>query len=87
VQQRTDLRVAYLDLGVVLMEQKHYPEAMAALQTAIKLDPTRPDAHFRLGRLYQALGNAPEAEREFAKVRELHEKEDDVASKMGKPPE
>jgi tetratricopeptide (TPR) repeat protein len=86
VRQRNDLRLAYVDLGAVLMQQKRYPEALAALQRAIKLDATQPDAHFRLGRLYQAIGKAPDAEREFAKVRELHEKaDDDVASKLSKP--
>ena len=53
---------------------------------AVQLDPTQPDAHFRLGRLYQAMGNTADAEREFAKVRELHEKADDLASKMARSP-
>jgi tetratricopeptide (TPR) repeat protein len=86
VHQQNDLRFAYVDMGAVLMQQKRYPEAMAALQRAVKLDPTQPDAHFRLGRLYQAMGNTADAEREFAKVRELHEKADDLASKMPRSP-
>jgi tetratricopeptide (TPR) repeat protein len=85
IQQRKDLRIAYVDLGAVLMQQKRYPEALAALQQAVTLDPTQPDAHFRLGRLYQATGKLTDAEREFARVRELHEKADDVASQMSKP--
>lgn len=47
---------------------------MTALQRAVELDPAQPDAHFRLVRLYQAMGNTPPAQKEFAKVRELHEK-------------
>jgi tetratricopeptide (TPR) repeat protein len=85
VRQRNDLRIAYVDLGAVLMQQKRYPEAMTALQQAIRLDPSQPDAHFRLGRLYQVLSKPADADREFAKVRELHEKADDVASQMSKP--
>jgi Flp pilus assembly protein TadD len=69
------------------MQQKRYPEALAALQHAAKLDPTQPDAHFRLGRLYQAMGQSADADREFAKVRELHQKADDLASKMQKSPQ
>ena len=62
------------------------PEAAAALLHAEKLDPTQPDAHFRLARVYQAMGNTVDARKEFAKVRELHQKAgDDVASKMPNP--
>ena len=86
VRQRKDIRVAYLDQGAALMELKRYPEAQAALERAVELDPTQPDAHFRLGRLYQSMGNSEKAKVEFAKVQQLHEKAaDDVASKMPKP--
>jgi tetratricopeptide (TPR) repeat protein len=86
VSARQDIRIAYLDMGAIFTEQKRYPEAIAALQRAEKLDPTEPDAHFRLGRVYRAMGNKDAAQGEFAKVRELHEKADDVASKMVVPP-
>ena len=86
VKQRNDIRIAYLDLGAILTQQKRYTEAMAALKQAVKLDPSQPDGHFRLGRLYQATGNMPAAQKEFATVRELHEKQnEDVASKMPAP--
>jgi tetratricopeptide (TPR) repeat protein len=85
---KDDIRIAHADLGAIYMEQKKYPDALAALQRAVKLDPAQPDTHFRLGRLYQAMGNAPAANQEFAKVRELHKKsEDDLLEKMsGSPP-
>jgi tetratricopeptide (TPR) repeat protein len=87
VHQRTDIRIAYVDLGAILTGQKRYQEAKAALQRAVQLDPSRPDAHFRLARLYQLTGSRAAAQQEFAKVRELHEKADeDVASKMSVPP-
>jgi tetratricopeptide (TPR) repeat protein len=86
VKQRNDIRIAYVNLGAILTQQKRYQEAAKALQRAITLDPSQPDAHFRLGRLEQAMGNMAAAEKEFAKVRELHEKQnDDVASKMAAP--
>jgi tetratricopeptide (TPR) repeat protein len=86
VQIRSDVRIAYVDLGALLMQQKKYQQAMAALQHAVKLDPAKPDAHFRLGRLYQAIGKNAEAQQEFAKVRQLNEKEnEDIASKMAAP--
>jgi len=63
-------------------------DAMIVLQRAVKLDPAhQPDAHFRLKRLYQAMGNTLAAQKEFARVRELHEKEDEnVAAKMSAAP-
>ena len=62
VRQRKDIRVAYLDLGAAQMQLKKYPEALAALKRAVELDATQPDAHFRLGRLYQAMGERREGE-------------------------
>ena len=46
----------------------------AAFLSAVALDPAQPDAHYQLGRLYQALGKTADAEKELHKVRELHEK-------------
>jgi Tfp pilus assembly protein PilF len=60
---------------------------MTVLQRAVELDPAQPDAHFRLGRLYQTMGNTLAAQKEFAGVRELHEKEDEaVAAKTSTAP-
>jgi hypothetical protein len=39
--------------------------------------------HYRLGRLYQAMGKRVEAEKEMAQVKALHEKEEeDLARRM-----
>jgi predicted Zn-dependent protease len=87
VQARNDIRIAHLDLGAILAQQGHHQEAIASLKRAVELDPEQPDAHFRLGRVYQAIGNQAAAQREFAKVRELHNKsEEDVARKMSAAP-
>jgi tetratricopeptide (TPR) repeat protein len=86
IKQKSDVRIAYVDLGAILTQKKRYAEAAKALQRAIALDPSQPDAHFRLGKVHQAIGNMSAAEKEFAKVRELHEKQnEDVASKMTAP--
>src|SRR5205814_5836260 len=82
---RNDIRIAYVDIGAILSEQKRYPEALSALQHAEKLDPTQPDAHYRLARLYRAMGNAAAAQKEFAKVSALQEKPEDLPSKMPAP--
>jgi Flp pilus assembly protein TadD len=74
-------------MGAVLAQQKQYEDAVAALQHAVDLDPAEPNAHYRLGRTYQAMGRQENAKQEFAKVRELHDKADEsLASKMGTSP-
>jgi tetratricopeptide (TPR) repeat protein len=85
-QLRNDIRIAYLDIGAIFSDQKKYPEALAALQRAEKLDPAQPDAHYRLARLYRAMGNPAAAQREFAKVNELHDKDEDLVQKMSADP-
>ena len=87
VAKKDDLRLAYIDTGAVLTEQKRYPEAVAALRRAVELDPAQPDAHYRLGRVYQAMGKTVESQKQFAKVRELHEKSDEpLAMKISSSP-
>jgi tetratricopeptide (TPR) repeat protein len=87
LQSRNDIRIAHLDLGAILTERRQYPAAITALKRAVELDPEQPDAHYRLGRVYQATGNQAAARKEFSKVRELHEKaEEDVARKMSAAP-
>ena len=76
VHQKKDIRIAYLDLGEVRAQQKQYMAAIEAYERAEKLDPTQPDAHYRLGRMYQETGQTGRAKAEFAKTRELHEKSD-----------
>jgi tetratricopeptide (TPR) repeat protein len=76
VQESRDIRIAYLDLGEILSQKKQYPEAIKAYARAAELDPTQPDAHFRLARMYQKTGQAEKAKAEFAKTQELHQKSD-----------
>lgn len=80
---QNDNRLAYLDIGAILEDRRQYSEALAPLRRAIEIDPTQPDAHFRLGRAYQLLGNRAAADKEFAEVRKLKQKQaEDLASKM-----
>jgi tetratricopeptide (TPR) repeat protein len=77
VELKDNIRIAYVDIGSILIERKRYPEALVALQRAQKLDPEQPDVHYRLARLYRQMGNAEASQTEFAKVRELHQKEEE----------
>jgi tetratricopeptide (TPR) repeat protein len=84
---KPDVRIAHLDMGIILGQQEQYEKAVAALERAVKLDPAQPDAHYRLARVYQLMGKTAESQREMARVRELHEKADEsVASKMSAAP-
>jgi len=87
IQVRGDLRFARLCLGRALTELKQYQEAVAALQRAIALDPSEPDAHYQLGRVYRALGDRAASQKEFERVRQLQRRADeDLARKMSASP-
>ena len=86
IKANKNYRFAYVEMGAIHLAQKNYKEAEPAILEAVKLDPSEPDAHYQLGRLYQALGRKAEAEQELKKTRELREKADQsVAGKMPKP--
>ena len=77
LQLQSESRLAYFDLGCIYADQNNNQEAVAALLHAVQLDPTQPDAHYRLARLYTALGQKEKAAQEFAKTKELHSKTED----------
>jgi tetratricopeptide (TPR) repeat protein len=87
IQSRNDIRMAALDLGVVLAQLRRYAELAAALKQAIAMDPAQPDAHYRLGRVYQQMGRQAESQQEFARVRELRQRADeDMVRKLASRP-
>ncbi len=57
---------AYLGLGMSLLAEKKYPEAVAPLQMAVKLQPGNPAGHYSLATAYARTGRKEEAEKEFA---------------------
>ena len=68
-------RLAQLDLGIVLAGRQEWEQAAAQFREAIRLDPSKPDAHYRLGRVWLSLGREAEANDEFAKVKMLAKEE------------
>jgi len=74
VQLQSDLRLGYFDLGVIDSRENKTQAAVMNFEHAVKLDPSQPDAHYRLGRLYTALGQKTKARDEFAKTNALHSK-------------
>ena len=57
---------AYLGLGMSLLAQKNYAEAVAPLEKAVKLQPGNPAGHYSLATAYARTGRKEDAEREFA---------------------
>ncbi len=57
---------AYVGLGMSLVAQKKYQEAIAPLEAAVKLQPGNPVAHYGLGTAYARTGRKEDAERQFA---------------------
>ncbi|MGA8529515.1 MAG: tetratricopeptide repeat protein [Acidobacteriaceae bacterium] len=77
VQVPAAIRLAWLDLGIVLAGEGKNEAAVADMRRAIAMDPGEVDAHWRLARLYQAMGQKEEARSEFAKAASLHQKADE----------
>jgi Flp pilus assembly protein TadD len=65
------IRLAHLDLGILLAAKYGSDEAARHFREAIRLEPSKPDAHYRLGRLYRSLGREQDARNEFDKVQKL----------------
>lgn len=69
---------AYLGLGMSLLAQKSYADAVAPLQSAVKLQPENPAAHYGLATAYARTGRKEDAEHEFALQQQ-------AAARMGGP--
>ena len=50
---------------------KKFPEAVAPLESAVKLEPENPAAHYNLAIAYTRTGRKQEGEREFAVHRQM----------------
>jgi tetratricopeptide (TPR) repeat protein len=72
------LELPYLDLGIMDADADRNPEALQEFQTAAKLAPDDVNVHFRLGRLYRAMGRVGEAKAEFNKTSSLHKATNDA---------
>jgi tetratricopeptide (TPR) repeat protein len=78
---------AWLDMGIICARTNRSAEAVDAFTQAIRLEPKRADAHYRLAKLYQSLGRKADAAQEFRLVKELHNKvNEDLLQKISGPP-
>lgn len=64
---------AYIGLGSSLVSEKRFAEAVQPLETAVKLAPDDPMAHYNLAVALSRVGRKEEADREFAIHRKMQE--------------
>ena len=62
---------AFLGWGAALVSTKKFSEAVAPLETAVKLQPQNPAAHYNLAIAYTRTGRKEDGEREFSVHREM----------------
>ena len=65
---------AFLGLGMALISDKRYSEAIPPLETVVKLQPGNPSGHYHLAIAYGHAGRKEDAEREAAVQKALAEK-------------
>lgn len=61
-------------LAKLIWQQRKAAEAIPCLERAVKFDPELREAYYLLGRIYQASGRKADAQRVFARVKELTDK-------------
>ena len=69
------LAKAFLQLGILLSEQRRWPDAIRELRTAVALEPDVAQAHFRLAQAYQRTGQEELADRELEIFEKLKARE------------
>lgn len=57
---QTELARLYYEAGLAQTQAKAYPQAIAAFETSLALNPDNPEAHYHLGLLYQLARSDPE---------------------------
>jgi tetratricopeptide (TPR) repeat protein len=62
---------AFLGLGSSLLSEKKFPDAITPLETAVKLEPANPAAHYSLAVAYSRSGRKEEGDKEFAIHRQM----------------
>jgi Flp pilus assembly protein TadD len=73
----------YLNLGRALLESGDLTGAASALNTAVTLDPKRPEAHFNLGLVYERRGMLAAARDELQTSLRLDPRQPDALNMMG----
>lgn len=73
----SSLGLAHLDLGIIASDAGRNEEALKELMLAEKQMPNEVNVHWRLARLYRAMGNKTQAKVEFDKANTLNKQADE----------
>jgi tetratricopeptide (TPR) repeat protein len=77
VHENGNLALAHLDLGAIYTDAGQNEDALRELLLAEKLDPDEVNIHWRLGRLFRALGQREASKAEFDKAAKLNKAVDE----------
>jgi tetratricopeptide (TPR) repeat protein len=77
---------AFLGWGSALIATKKFPEAVAPLEAAVKLEPQNPATHYNLAIAYTRSGRKQEGDREFAVHREMVQAKQPPEAQQGEGP-
>ena len=75
LERKADFAASHALLGKIQLREGELEAAAASFESAITSRPGLVQAHLQLAQTYRRLGRANEAQREFAIVRDLNEKE------------
>ena len=67
-----NMQMAHLDLGIIYADAGRNDEALKELKTAAQMAPDDVKVHWRLGRLYRAMGKKDESKAEFDKANSIN---------------
>jgi tetratricopeptide (TPR) repeat protein len=85
IQMNPEMELPHLDRGILYSDAGHRDDALREFKVAARLSPNDVNIHWRLARLYHAMGRKEEADAEFQKTKSLTKAADDsVFSKIGK---
>ena len=62
-------------MGKILLAQGAAGDAIEQLQAAVRLSPDDADAHYQLGLAFQKTGRTDQAEEQFARFKQLKDKQ------------
>lgn len=72
------IELAYIDLSAIYADAGRRDDSLRELKAALKLAPNDVNVHWRLARLYRAMGNQQEAMIEFNKAKGITQAADDA---------
>ena len=74
ISLKDELAETHLQLGILYNDEHLYEKSFSEYHRALELDPTLPDAHFRLGRYYLRVGEKVKSQNEFDLFKDLQAK-------------